>query len=318
MCVYVLVLSVLAALSSFPFPSYAETTSAPPTCDPNVMSAIKTRAHVNRAQDATNLQTMVPPPDSVFEIMRYDQSLANIANTIGLIFIENPEYNSINYDVSTESGDDSANTSSSLGVEPLDAAIQEHTLKTLRKYIKNNYLPALMGGELLPGGVLDPKIEAKIRPEGYNNSLMSLVWQATKCRNPSSAFWAPGTDSDPTSYSFEDLASADPRNRPTTAGCKNGTGVTEDMLAQINNQDADGNRFAYHDMDRLQLLAGNVKWGDCENSKIVQMGSTGVRDDPVLDGGRVVDIDRTEYAAGVCLNMGCAFVLDENGEGKCE
>jgi hypothetical protein len=275
-------------------------------CDGDVMNTIFARAYLNAQQDIMVNQTLIQKPDSVFEYSCFDKWPGIMAEHIPPLFSESDAFKDIDIDVGTTRGSRIDHTGYMPVYPPehkMRALLEKAIVPVLDQYIKANFAHGYLGGTTTLQ--YDP---AKIGDGTYSCDEMNKVWKIAKCVN----FMDAGIYTERGNglfYEFEDLIGFDPRIHPEP--CNNPPANYNQAMIDLSNNAVKA--FSRLEPFRPSPTAKNSAWSDllqpgqCENTYPIPTGLKVKRDEKIMSGNLVVDVQTYEYDEYTCPVPGCNY-----------
>lgn len=217
-------------------------------CDCRVQEAQKKKAYLEESRAYLAID-MIPRPDSTMALTCLDQSM-DVAADAAKIFSDNPEWTSEDGILPTPEELVEANgitleeaeewLAGQTSPETLEAALTDTVGKGIRNYLVQTVgdEPMMGGKSLVPGYKGDSDIS---KEGGYNCSMMSQVWHASKC-------WNPGTRPEEQYYSLDELANAESDLRTGGLECvkdEERQGIARDTVKTAEEETRERNKDVY-------------------------------------------------------------------------
>jgi len=282
------------------------------TCDADLMNQIYGKAYLESERHNIMAETILRKPDSVLQYSCFDQ-VASLTATVGAkFFTESEQWDDeqvlIEGELNREDIDDTREVKINTYMEDdrQDKSIKEVVLKSLKKYIDDNFRNEDNEHRLL-GGASAQTAEptGEIHTSGYLCSLMRTIYYEAKCDN---------FNVDDPFYSFRSLSVAvnDPREHPKNCRRINGNQkpIDPDMIDLAENKN-----FEYAAFDRItntyleDIFGPNKTEKTCDEVTPIETGveftiKTFISQGPA---GTQKLQSSQDYKDAVCAKPGCYY-----------
>lgn len=268
------------------------------SCDADFMNQITARAFLEAERQNVKNAILIRKPDSVMEYSCFHQTMNTVAAQADLLFSSGhgASYNWLNRTVPINGRIDnnaipSVPINTFLGREFLDNSLNGLVMSALGSYINTSFAHDFLGG--IAHGLDGNAAAGAVDPEApYNCDMMNMVHFLAQCNN----FMI-----DDPFFSFDDLASHDPRILPPGLQCERRP-ITQPLIDLAMNKDGQ-----YVDTDPLDTLYfDRLSAGVC--SAPIPTGIVVKRESKLLDLlGNIIRSPLPSYEEHVCSNPACFY-----------
>ncbi|MDB2682978.1 hypothetical protein N9Z27_01855 [Alphaproteobacteria bacterium] len=240
--------------------------SSSDACDADFMNQIYAKSWLEAERSNVTAEILIRKPDSVLEYSCFNQMASIAATKIGPLFTEADDWDDkeveIDGEINTEDVDQPPiKINTYMEDDRMDKAIEEVVLKSLKKYLENNFDHDFLGG-FSQGKKFDTSGIDKISEDGYNCDYMNLVYFDAKCTN---------MNEDTAFDTFKEMTGLDRRVWPKECGGDTDLEEFEETIKVAENED-----FKYVAFDRVSDTYFDRMYDvqSCQDSTPVPTGIT--------------------------------------------